>query len=107
MASGSVLGFFYGLDPDTVARYAGEIATSQIAHAGFFFTLAAWIHANTVKKEIATQFNSVTEAINNVAIALRLDLSAQGDRIGGLETGLGKLSSRVDTLEQHKTEEPK
>lgn len=103
---GSILTLLYSLDPTSIAKLMSEAANSQIAQAGFFFTLAAWIHAGRVKKEIAANFQLVTDAINNVAVALRQDLSAQSSRIGGLETkveeGFTKITARVDALEQTK-----
>lgn len=89
---GSGVGLLWGLNPEMIQNFLSETAQSQIAQAGFFFTLAAWIHAGRVKKEIAKHFSSLTIAINNVALTLRQDLDAQkkvledhGGRIQNLE----------------------
>lgn len=78
--------------PESLMTHFNAVTENKIAQAGFFFTMAAWIHAGRVKKEIATQFTVVTDAINNVAQALRSDLAAHGAR-------LDHVSIRVDSLE--------
>ncbi len=88
----SVVGLLYGIDPTTFVSILSKTAQSQIAQAGFFFTAAAWLHAGRVKKEIKENFVIMTDAINNVALALRQDLAAQTNR-------LDILSNRVDALE--------
>lgn len=69
------LGFFLNLDPSDVMHLLSEAAANQIAQAGFFFTLAAWLHSGRVKKEIKLNFIALTDAINNVAVTLREDLN--------------------------------
>lgn len=85
---GSILGILYGLDPEAFMRHLSDTAANQVAQYGSFFTLAAWIHAGQVKREIRSQFEIVTIAINNVADVLRQDLD--------------KLNSRVEALEKPK-----
>lgn len=87
------LGIILGIDPENLLRFFSDVVANQIAQAGFFFTMAAWIHSSRVKKEIAKNFSSVTDAINNVALALRNDLETHGKR-------LDNLSNRVDHLDK-------
>lgn len=85
--------FLVGLDPTGLVGVMSQAAQSQIAQAGFFFTLAAWIHSGRVKKEIKLNFTTLTEAINNIAKTLREDLEKHGKRLDSLE-------GRVQTLEK-------
>lgn len=78
--------------PEWLTTQFNAVTENKIAQAGFFFTMAAWIHAGRVKKEIASQFSIVTDAINNVASALRSDLAAHGQR-------LDHVTVRVESLE--------
>ena len=84
-----------GSDLSQILNLASSAASSQIAQAGFFFTVAAWIHSGRVKREISKNFSSITDAINNVATALREDLQKHGER-------LDKLDKRVENLEKVK-----
>jgi len=95
IAGGAGLGMFAISDPEAVIQGIMATANSQIAQAGFFFAVAAWIHSGRVKKEISKNFGAITEAINNVAAALRLDLQKHGERLDG-------ISQRVDNLERDK-----
>jgi len=79
-------------DPASILNFLSTVASSQIAQAGFFFTVAAWIHSGRVKTEISKHFSSITDAINNVATALREDLQKHGER-------LDKIDKRVENLE--------
>lgn len=89
------MGFLWGVDPELVKSFLSETAQSQIAQAGFFFTLAAWLHAGRVKKEIARNFEALTNALNSVALALRKDLD-------GHREILANHSIRLDNLEKPK-----
>lgn len=79
IVAGFGAGFAYvaNLDPSTVVGFMSDAAASEITRAGFFFLVAAWIHSGRMKKEIKANFVSLTDAINNVAVALRKDLEAQ------------------------------
>ena len=94
---GLVLAGFIGVDvdPNKVSKIFSETAQNQIAQAGFFFTLAAYIHSGRVKKEIKSNFEALTTAINQVAEAFREDLKKHSER-------LDNLASRVEVLEQTK-----
>lgn len=92
--SGSV-GFLWGVDPETVKHFLSETAQSQIAQAGFFFTMAAWLHAGRVKKEIANSFTSLTTAIQEVAQALRKDLESQKKILEIHATRLDNLEDKL------------
>lgn len=103
----------FGMSPETAEKFVGEVVTHEIAQAGFFFTLAALIHARQVRKEIRSQFEFLTTAINSVATALKQDievhtktLEAQSSRLKTVEngfdelrTGLTKAHNRIDKLE--------
>lgn len=90
------LGFITGIDPSTIVKFLSDTAGNQIAQAGFFFTMAAWIHSGRVKKEIAKNFSAMTDAINNVATAFSQKLDLHGKM-------LEELSERVENLEQKKS----
>lgn len=94
---GSIGVLIVSMTPEAMVGHFTNITESKVAQFGFFFTLAAWIHSGRVKKEIAAQFTTITEAINNVATALHNDLAAHGSR-------LDNLTNRVDKLEQTKGE---
>ena len=102
VALGSLAGIIYGISPDYVVSFLSETAASKVAQYGFFFTLAAWIHAGRVKKEISNQFSPLTEAINNVASTLKDDLAMQAERLDTMEKNFTGLTIRVDRLEQPK-----
>jgi hypothetical protein len=92
VVGGTGLGYLIISNPEPFIQGLISTANSQIAQAGFFFAVAAWIHSGRVNKEISKNFSSITEAINNVANALRMDLKKHGER-------LDNLSDRVQTLE--------
>lgn len=96
-AAGILTGFS-DFNPEPLVAFLSESAQSQIAQAGFFFTIAAWLHSGRVKKEIKSNFDSLTNAINKVADAFREDLKRHGDR-------LDNLDSRVQILEVNPTKE--
>lgn len=81
------------LDPELVHKFFSETSQNQIAQAGFFFTIAAWLHSGRVKKEIKANFEALTTAIEKVADAFREDLQRHADR-------LDNISTRVTTLEE-------
>lgn len=94
-AAGLLTGFTAGkleIEPELVKSFFSEAAQNQITQAGFFFTLAAWMHSTRVKKEIKLNFESLTTAINQLGEAFREDLKIQRDRIDN-------LAQRVQTLE--------
>lgn len=83
------------IDPKSIVDIFSDTAQSQIAQAGFFFTLAAWLHSGRVKNEIKSNFSALTLAINEVAEAFKADLKRHGDR-------LDKLDERMESLEKQK-----
>lgn len=89
-------------DINAISEMANQALSHQVTQFSIAFTIAAWIHASQVKKEIANRMSNVTEAINNVALALRDDLTKQSKRIETVEGGINKLTSRVETLEKTK-----
>ena len=100
-----LVGFASGMGisptPDQVealSKLFYEATQNQITQAGFFFTLAAWLHAGRVKKEIRENFDSLTTAIDKVALAFRDDLKAHAAR-------LDNLCERVTSLESNKPQE--
>jgi hypothetical protein len=101
MASFSVLGYQLFENPEAVAKLFGDVAHSQIAQAGFFFTVAAWLHAGRVKKEISLNFTHLTDAINKVSDAFRADLSKHSETLKNQSTELAILSLRVQNVENN------
>lgn len=102
---GSLLGVLYGMDPIRFMEYLSATAQNQIAQIGVYFTIAAWVHAGRVKKEIAAQFEPLTRAINDVGTALRQDLSAlgqdlnvHGNRLDIVEGSVKDLRSVITTV---------
>lgn len=91
---GSSVGFLWGMDPELIKNFLSETAQSQIAQAGFFFTMAAWLHAGRVKKEIAKNFTALTTAIDGVAQALRRDLDGQRKILENHATRLENLEKK-------------
>lgn len=101
---GSIGALIYSINPDWVSSFLNEALQLQVTQFGIAFTLAAWIHAGRVKKEIKFQVeamtSAMTEAINNVAVTLRQDLSAHAERITRVEdivfknTGVMKASAK-------------
>lgn len=85
--------FTFAINPEAIQNFLGEAASNQITQAGFFFSMAAWIHSGRVKKEIKSNFVGLTEAINNVADSLREDLKNHSNK-------LDNLDSRVKNLEK-------
>lgn len=84
------------LNQDTVTAFLGAALASQVTQFGIAFSFAAFIHAGRMRKEIAAQVGPLTAAVNNLASALRQDLSAQSKRIDNVE-------SRVQNLEKPNT----
>ncbi len=87
------------MEIDGLISIFGPVIQSQIAQAGFFFTMAAIIHSSRVKKEIRANFEPLTEAIKRLADNLAADLKAQSERIGGVEKKIDHLDSRLNNLE--------
>jgi len=92
LAAFAISYFNLDIDRDKVMAVFSDTASNQIAQAGFFFSVAAWLHSGRVKKEIRVNFVALTMAINQVADAFKEDLKRHGDRIDN-------LSFRVQTLE--------
>lgn len=88
------------IDVSHLAQFLGVALNHQVTQFSIAFTLAAFIHAQQVKKEIKLQMTGITEALNSVATALRQDLAAQIKRIGNIEDGVAKLAVRVDAIEK-------
>lgn len=58
-------------DVEKLSAVFGEIAAAQVLHYGFFFTLAALIHARQVRTEIRNQFEPLIMSINNLSEAFK------------------------------------
>lgn len=92
-------GLLTGMGPDHAESFIklfSEAAQSQFAQAGFMFTAAAWVHSGRVKKEIRSNFESLTTAISSVADAFRVDLKHHSER-------LDNLANRVESLENNRS----
>jgi len=90
---GAGVGALFGADPEQLVLILSKTAQSQIAQAGFFFALAAWIHSGKVRKSIDANFGILTTAINNVALTLREDLKKQAEI-------LADYGQRIETVEK-------
>jgi hypothetical protein len=97
LTSGAVLISPEGVQ--TIVNSLSAASQSQIAQAGFFFTLAALIHSGRMKKEIRLNFEGLTVAIDRVSSALRDDLRKHGERLDTHGKHLDNLTGRVDNLE--------
>lgn len=95
---GGLLGFIYRADPNMLVQHMSVIAQSQIAQAGFFFTLAAWLHAGRVKKEIKDSFSTLITAMTDLGDALRKELKIHADQLADHAIKLDKLGSAVSEL---------
>lgn len=78
----------------TLVQAFSDTAQSEIAQAGFFFTIAALLHSGRMKKEIRLNFEALTISIDKVAKAFHDDLKHHSEKIDG-------LSHRVSSLEIH------
>lgn len=77
----------------------GEASRSQVAQAGFFFTIASLIHSGRMKKEIRANFEALTISIDRVSLALREDLRNHDHKLSDHGEKLDNLTNRVDKLE--------
>jgi len=68
-----------------IGSFVSATANSQIAQAGFFFTLAAFIHSGRVRKEIASNFQGLTAAITQLGNNLTDQLKLHAERLDKLE----------------------
>lgn len=74
------------MDYEKMMAILSEGAQAQVVHYGFFFTLAALIHARQVRVEIRNQFTLLTASIDNLSKSLdghatRLDKVEQDVKI--------------------------
>lgn len=91
IASGAAM-----VSPETaehVIKSLSDASQSQIAQAGFFFTLAAIIHSGRMKKEIRSNFEALAVSIDKVAAAFRDDLKSHGERLDNLAVRVASLES--------------
>lgn len=86
------------MDTDTILSFLGEASRNQVVHSGFFFTLAALLHAKQVRKEIATQFSTISLALNNVADALKQDLVKHSERLDRVEKDVGTIKDSLKII---------
>lgn len=90
------------IDPSHILTWVSEAASNQITQAGTYFLIAAWIHSGRVKKEIKSNFASLTAAIDNVSKTFQDDLKEHRDILMSHGEILANLVPRVDTLEKEK-----
>ncbi len=83
------------LDVDNLPALLNAALASQVTQFGIAFSIAAFIHAGRMKKEIAFQMSNISLAVNNLATALRQDLASQAERLAEVEV-------RVNNIENHK-----
>lgn len=96
-----VLAVAFGIEieRESVTKFFSDAASNEITQAGFFFSVAAWIHAGRVKKEIKSNFEGLTLAINNVAQSFRDDLRIHGARLDNLSDRVGMLEGTTKNQE--------
>lgn len=102
MVVGGGAGVLYGINPETFAHNLSQISQNQIAQTGFFFTVAAFIHAGRVKAEIRGAFASLTSSIDNLGNTLSKQLSEHSEKLEVHEKALASLSSQVSKLQEVK-----
>jgi hypothetical protein len=95
---GGGLGVLYGIDPVSFMQHASDVANNQIAQAGFFFMLAAFIHAGRVKAEIKNAFVSLTGSIDALGATLSNQLEDHANKLSDHEKKLASLASQVSQL---------
>lgn len=95
-------GVLYGINPQAFMQHASDIANNQIAQAGFFFTLAAFIHAGRVKTEIRAAFSSLTDSINSLGTTLSQQLKNHESMLSDHKEKLDKLGEAVTELQKTK-----
>ncbi len=84
--------FFVNFDSSSISNILSQASQNELVRYGFFFALAAWIHAGRVKKEIKLNFVALTSAIQELGGALRADLESH-------RKILAEHGQRLDTLE--------
>jgi hypothetical protein len=92
---GGTLGVLYGIDPNSFLTHLSLVSQNQIAQAGFAFTVAAWIHSGRVKQEIKLNFTCLTDALNNLADALRKELKEHSEQLASLRQDVQELQTQV------------
>lgn len=99
---GGSAGVYYGMNPTGFIQHLQDVANSQMAQAGFFFTAAAFLHAGRVKAEIRNAFTSLTDSINNLGNTLSQQLKEHTEKLDAHEKKLVFLGTQVSEL-QNKT----
>lgn len=104
------------LSPDLIEsliKHVSVAGQSQFARDCFIFSLAAVLHAGRMKKEIRSNFESLTVSIDKVAIAFHEDLKSHSERqekafsevhedLRTYGDKLDKVTTRVSSLESTK-----
>lgn len=81
------------LTQDSVMAFLGDALSKQITQFTVAFSLAAWLHAGRVKKEIKAQFEALISVIKQ-------DLNLQAERLGKLEGRMSKIENQQKQGEQ-------
>lgn len=93
------LGVLYGINPESFLQHLESLYSNQIAQAGFFFTLAAFVHAGRVKTEIRAAFGSLTDSINNLGNTLSLRIDQHEKMLKEHQLELDKLVLKAPELQ--------
>lgn len=93
------LGTLYGIDPVSFMQHVSAVANNQIAQAGFFFTLAAFIHSGRVKTEIKSAFLTLTDSLNQLGNTLSQQLHEHSEKLDAHQKKLDALSTTVTELQ--------
>ncbi len=79
------------MDLTGLSSFLSEAANHQVVQSGFLFTMAAFIHASQVKKEIATQFTTLTASIDRLAHAME----THSVRLDNVEKDVGTIKQTL------------
>lgn len=77
---------------NVMLSFLSEAAHHQVVQSGFLFTLAAFIHAGRVKKEIATQFSALTASIDKLVEVMK----THSERLDNVEKEVGTIKQTLN-----------
>lgn len=91
---GVIWSFAIGLvTPELLLSVLSQVFHNQIAQAGFFFTLAAWIHGKQVRNEIKAQLSPIAKALEELGVNIKNDMDKHNERLEKLENFVFKQQS--------------
>ena len=90
------------VDPEVVQSFVSDALSKQVTQFSIAFAMAAWIHANKVKKEIAAQGEGFRKVLLDIVSALRQDLTAQQETLAKLVETVNAFDARIKAIEKNK-----